>query len=162
MDEGFSEELKKEREKVEMMEKKQLLMEKQLKILQGSGVYGPTKIEELSFAPQLDILRNFKVPEFDKYDGTTYPQIHLMSYCTKMGVWSKDERFSMHFFPESLTGPATNWYWRLEHAQIHSWGQLATLFLRQYSFNENLIPTRAQLEVIRKGDNESFREYVQR
>ncbi|KAI4297486.1 hypothetical protein L6164_037375 [Bauhinia variegata] len=68
----------------------------------------------------------------------------------------------MHFFPESLTSPAADWYWRLEHAQIQSWGQLATLFLRQYSFNESLTPTRAQLEVMRKGDNESFREYAQR
>ncbi|KAI4297020.1 hypothetical protein L6164_036932 [Bauhinia variegata] len=162
IDEGLGEEIKNEREKVEMMEKKQLMMEEQLKIIQGSRAYEPTGIEELPFAPQLDIPRDFKVPKFDKYDGTTNPRIHLMSYCTKMGVWSRDERFFMHFFPESLTGPAADWYWRLEHAQIQSWGQLATLFLRQYSFNESLTPTRAQLEAMRKEYNESFREYAQR
>ncbi|KAI4347840.1 hypothetical protein L6164_008618 [Bauhinia variegata] len=160
--EGLNEEIKKERERVKMMEKRQSMMEEHLRHIQDFGVYGPTGIELSSFALQLDIPKDFKVPEFDKYDGTTNPWIHLMSYCTKMGVWSKDERFFMHFFPESLTGPTADWYWRLEHSQIHSWSQLVTLFLRQYSFNESLAPTRTQLEAMRKGDNESFREYAQK
>ncbi|KAI4357263.1 hypothetical protein L6164_001224 [Bauhinia variegata] len=161
-DEGLNEEIKKDRERVKMMEKRQSMMEEQLRHIQDSRVYGPTRIKELSFATHLDIPKDFKVPEFDKYDRTSNPRIHLMSYYTKMGVWSKDERFFMHFFPKSLTGLAVDWYWRLKHSQIHSWSQLATLFLRQYSFNESFAPIRTQLEAMRKVDNESFKKYAQK
>ena len=45
-----------------------------------------------------------KVPDFDKYKGTTCPKNHLKMYCRKMGAYTKDEELLIHFFQESLTG----------------------------------------------------------
>ncbi|KAI4297552.1 hypothetical protein L6164_037437 [Bauhinia variegata] len=59
VDEGLSEQIK-EQEKVKMMEKKQLIMEEKLKLIQGTRVYGPTGIEEFLFTPHLDISKDFK------------------------------------------------------------------------------------------------------
>ena len=58
---------------------------------------------ELYLVPDIVIPLKFKVPEFDKYKGTTCPKNHLKVYCRKMGAYAKDEKLLMHFFQDSLT-----------------------------------------------------------
>ena len=65
-------------------------------------------MEDLCLVPDMVILPKFKVPEFDKYKGTTCPKSHLKVYCRKMGACAKDEKLLMHFFQESLTGAAVS------------------------------------------------------
>ena len=50
------------------------------------------------------VIPKFKVPDFDKYKGTTYPMNRLKMYCQKMEAYAKDEELLIHFFQESLTG----------------------------------------------------------
>ena len=54
----------------------------------------------------LDIIISpkFKVPDFDKFKGTTCLRNHMKLYCWKMGAYAKDEKLLMHFFQESHTG----------------------------------------------------------
>ena len=61
---------------------------------------------KLCLVPYIVIPPKFKVPDFDKYRGTTCPMNHLKIYCRKMGAYSKDEKLLMYFFQESLTGAA--------------------------------------------------------
>jgi len=55
-------------------------------------------MEELCLVPDIIIPPKFKVPDFDKYKGTTCPKNHLKMYRRKMGAYSKDEKLLMHFF----------------------------------------------------------------
>ena len=108
--------------------------------------------------PDIVIPLKFKVPDFDKYKGTTCPKNHLNVYCRKMGAYSKDEKLLMHFFQESLTGVAVTWYTNLESSQIHSWKDLIAAFIRQYQYNTDMAPNRTQFQNMCKKKHESFKE----
>ena len=100
--------------------------------------------------------KDFKIPEFTKYDGITNPLLHLKTYCTKMAMSSKEEKFLVSFFHEGLTGPALEWYIQQEISKISCWKDLADAFMTKYRFN------REQLRVLQKKDDESFKQYAQR
>jgi len=108
------------------------------------------------------VIPKFKVPDFDKYKGTTCPKNHLKTYCRKMGAYTKDEKLLIHFFQESLTGAAVTWYTNLEPSQVHSWKDLMVAFVRQYQYNSDMALDRMQLHSICKREHKSFKEYAQR
>ena len=81
------------------------------------------------------VIPKFKVPDFDKYKGTTCPKNHLKMLCRKMGAYAKDEELLIHFFQESLTGVAVTWYTNLEPSQVHSWKNLMVAFVRLCQYN---------------------------
>ena len=76
---------------------------------------------QFCLVPNVVIPSKFKVLNFGKYKGTTYPKNHLKMYCRKMGAYAKDEKLLMHFFQESLTGATVTWYTNLEPSRVHSW-----------------------------------------
>ena len=78
-----------EKLKEELMEK----MQEQIKAIHGPNLYGSVSIDELCLAVEVLIPKDFKIPDFSKYDGSSNPLFHLKTYCTKMGIWSRDERF---------------------------------------------------------------------
>ena len=57
------------------------LIEKHLKAMEGSDVYGIVDARTMSLVPDLVLPPKFKVPTFDKYDGTKCPSAHLYMYC---------------------------------------------------------------------------------
>ena len=79
-------------------------IEERLRAIEGGGDYTFADMAELCLVPDVVISPKFKVPNFDKYNGTTCPKNHLKLYCKKMGAYVKDEKLLMHFFQESLTG----------------------------------------------------------
>ena len=91
------------------------------------------------------VIPKFKVPDFDKYKGTTYPMNRLKMYCRKMGAYAKDNKLLIHFFQESLTGVAITWYTNLEPSRVHSWKYLMVAFVGQYQYNSDMAPDRMQL-----------------
>ena len=74
------------------------LIEERLRAIEGIGDYPFAKMAELCLVPNIVIPPKFKVPDFDKYKGTTCPKNHLKIYCRKMGAYSRDEKLLMHFF----------------------------------------------------------------
>jgi len=79
-----------------------------------------------------------------------------------MGAYAKDEKLLMHFFQESLTRAAANWYTNLQPSQVHSWKDLMVAFIRQYQYNSDMALNRMQLQSMCKREHESFKEYAQR
>ena len=117
---------------------------------------------ELCLVPGIAITSKFKVPNFNKYKGTTCPKNHLKMYCKKMGPYTKDGKLLMHFFQESLTGTAATWYTNLEPFRIYSWKDLRVAFIRQYRYNSDMASDRMQLQNMFKKEHESFKGYAQR
>jgi len=114
-----------------MEEKEKLdLTEERLRAIDGISDYPFADMTELCLVPDIVIPPKFKVPDFDKYKGTTCPKNHLKMYCRKMGTYSRDEKLLMHFFQKSLVGAAITWYTNLEASQIHSWKDLMVAFIR--------------------------------
>ena len=74
------------------------LIEERLRAIEGFGDYPFADMEDLCLVPDVFIPPKFKVPDFDKYKGTTCSKNHLKMYCQKMGAYSRDEKLLMHFF----------------------------------------------------------------
>ncbi|XP_028181438.1 uncharacterized protein LOC114368326 [Glycine soja] len=138
------------------------LIEERLRVVEGFGDYPFTDMTDLCLVPNVVIPPKFKVPNFDRYKGTTCPKNHLKMYCRKMGAYSRDDKLLMHFFQDSLAGAAVIWYTNLEASRIRTWKDLITTFLRQYQYSSDMAPDRTQLQNMSKQEHESFKEYAQR
>jgi len=105
-------------------------IEERLRVVEGFGDYPFADMTDLCLVPDIVIPPKFKVPDFDRYKGTTCPKNHLKMYCRKMGAYSRDEKLLMHFFQDSLVGAAVIWYTNLEASRIRTWKDLIMAFLR--------------------------------
>ncbi|KAA0036947.1 uncharacterized protein E6C27_scaffold86G00270 [Cucumis melo var. makuwa] len=138
------------------------VLEERLRAIEETDVYGNIDATQLCLVPGLIIPAKFKVPEFDKYDGSTSPRSHLIMYYRKMAAHINNDKLLVHCFQDSLTGPASGWYIQLDNAHIHVWKDLADAFLKQYKHNIDMAPDRLDLQRMEKKSSESFKEYAQR
>ena len=138
------------------------LLEERLRAVEGLGNYPFSDLADLCLVPDIIIPPKFKVPDFDKYKGTTCPKSHLQMYGRRMGAYSMDEKLLMHFFQDSLAGATVAWYTNLEASQIRSWKDLAIAFIRLYQYNTDMAPDWNQLQSMSKREHESIKEYAQR
>ena len=111
------------------------ILEERLRAIEGIDICGNIDATQLCLVPDLIIPAKFKVPEFDKYDGSSCPKSHLIMYCRKMAVHIGNDKLLIHCFQDSLTGSATRWYIQLDNTHIHVWKDLVDAFLKQYKHN---------------------------
>jgi len=109
-------ELTRFKENVQSQEKLQILEERLRVVKSGIG-----EGAELCLVADVVIPSKFKVPEFDKYKGTSCPKSHLTMYYRKMASHARDDKLLIHFFQDSLTGVALNWYMHLAFAVGKIW-----------------------------------------
>ena len=81
---------------------------------------GSVDPRELCLVSDLVIPSKFRMPKFEKYDGTKYPENHLVTYCNKMAGHVHDEGLLIHVFYDSLTGVVAQWYIKLKKDQIRT------------------------------------------
>ena len=74
------------------------LIEERLKAIEGSDVYGLVDARTMSLVPDLVLPPKFKVPTFDKYDGTRCLSAHLYMYCRKMTGYTSNDKLLIHCF----------------------------------------------------------------
>ena len=79
-------------------------------MVEGSDAYSLVDASKMSLVPNLVLTPIFKVPTFDKYDGTKRSSAHLYMYCRKMTGHTSNDKLLIHCFQDSLTGSATRWY----------------------------------------------------
>ena len=59
------------------------LIEERLKAMEGSAMYGLVDTYKISLVPNMVLPPKFKVPTFEKYDGTKCPLAHLSCIARK-------------------------------------------------------------------------------
>ena len=118
------------------------------------------EFEELSLVSGIVIPPKFKVPTFSKYDGVSWPKMHLQSYVRKIQPHTTDKDLWVHFFQDSLSGTQLDWFYQLERSNIHNWEDLAAAFYKQYRYNADLVTTRTQLQSMTMASNEGFKDYA--
>ncbi|OMO50565.1 Retrotransposon gag protein [Corchorus capsularis] len=139
------------------------VLEEMIKGLEGPyGYYDVMDASELSLVSGLVVPEKFKVPEFEKFDGTKNPQNHLRSYARKMHPHTQDDKLLIHCFQFSLTDSASVWYNQLDPNKINSWTDLAKAFMTQYRYMLDLAPTRESLRNMERKPSETWKEYAQR
>ena len=85
------------------MQQRCSLLDKKLKEIEGVNDLGSVDPRELCLVPDLVIPPKFKLPKFEKYDGTKCPENHLATYCNKMVGHARNESLLIHVFYDSLT-----------------------------------------------------------
>ena len=110
------------------------LLDKKLKEIEGVNNLGSVDPRELCLVPDLVMPPEFKMPKFEKYDGTKCPKNHLATYCNKIAGHAHNEDLLIYAFYESLTGVAAQWYTKLKKDQIRTWRDLVRAFLERYKY----------------------------
>ena len=83
------------------------LIEERLRMVEGSDAYGLVDASKMNLVPDLVLPHKFKVPTFDKYEGTKCPSAHLYMYYQKMTGHTNNDKLLIHYFQDSLTGFTT-------------------------------------------------------
>jgi len=138
------------------------MLEERLRAIEGVRKFEFGNAAELCLVPDVVIPPKFKLPEFENYQRNTCPKNHITMYYRKMTAYVHDEKLLIHFFQESLTGMALNWYMHLEPTQIRSWKDLVAAFVKQYEYNDDNVLDRFQLQNMEKNESETFKEYALR
>ena len=89
-------------------------------MVEGSDAYNLVDASKMSLVPDLVLPPKFKVPTFDKYDGTKCPSTHLYMYYRKMTGHTNNDKLLIHCFQDSITGSATRWYNQLNRENVWS------------------------------------------
>ncbi|GAU37187.1 hypothetical protein TSUD_30520 [Trifolium subterraneum] len=137
------------------------LPQREMRALRGKDLFGQDA-HELCLVPDVVVPHKFKVPDFEKYKGSTCPKAHLIMYARKMSTQTSNDKLLIHYFQDSLTGAALRWYMDLDWANVSSFNDLASTFIRQYNYNSYLAPDRDELRALAQKERESFKEYAQR
>ncbi|KAL4340418.1 hypothetical protein GQ457_08G022790 [Hibiscus cannabinus] len=104
--------------------------------VKNADVFPRMDTRELSLVPDLELPPKFKMPEFEKFDGTSSSSAHITMFCRKMTGHVDNEELLINCFQDSLKGSAAKWYNKLSRSQIRSWRDLAKAFtehFRQYA-----------------------------
>jgi len=148
-------------DRVDELQEKYEIMNREIRALRGKET--PKKnVCDLCLVPNVQIPHKFKLPDFEKYKGTSCPKDHLTMYVRKMSTYAHNHQVLIHYFQDNLTGTALTWYMNLDHAEIRTFNDLREAFVQQYKFNVDMAPNRSDLQAMTQEDNETFREYAQR
>ena len=80
------------------------LLENRLQAIEGTDKFGALDVQSLSLVSSLVIPLKFKVPEFEKFNGTIDHSIYIQMYFRKMAGYEKNEKLLIYCFWCSLTG----------------------------------------------------------
>jgi hypothetical protein len=133
---------------------------REVKVSRESGV--SAKARDLCLVSRFEIPKKFKVPDFDKYNGSSCPHNHVIRYIRKMANYADNDALMIHCFQDSLAEDAADWYTGLSKDNIHTFEELAAAFESHYEFNTRLKPNRDSLKSLSQKSDETFREYAQR
>ncbi|KAA3466172.1 intersectin-1-like [Gossypium australe] len=112
-----------ERTKVELpkqLEDRCKWLEEKFKAIESADCYYRIDAKDLSLVPDLVLLYKFKMPEFEKYNGTSYSEAHITMFCRRMTGYINNDQLLIHCFQDSLVGAAAKWYNQLSRARIGS------------------------------------------
>ncbi|KAA3470707.1 intersectin-1-like [Gossypium australe] len=85
-------------------------LEEKFKAMETINFRCGVEAKDLSLVPNLVLPQMFKIPEFERYNGTSCPEAHIMMFCRRMTGYVNNHQLLIHFFQESLTGSAARWY----------------------------------------------------
>ena len=117
----------------EKMEELARELRREIKANRGSSDL--VRTHDLCLVPRVDVPKKFKVPEFDRYNGLTCPQNHIIKYVRKMANYVDNDSLMIHCFQDSLMEDAAEWYTGLSKDDIRTFDDLATAFKNHYGFN---------------------------
>ncbi|XP_016745131.1 uncharacterized protein [Gossypium hirsutum] len=119
-------------EATKRLEKSCRWLEEKFKALESADGHHGVDAKDLSLVPDLVFPHKFKMLEFEKYSGTTCPEVHITMFCRRMIGYVNNDQLLIHCLQDNLVGAAARWYNQLSGARINSWRDLAQAFMQQW------------------------------
>ncbi|XP_034709682.1 uncharacterized protein LOC117932517 [Vitis riparia] len=104
--------------------------------------------------------REFLVPKFSTYDGSSDPFDHIMHYRQLMTLDIGNDALLCKVFPASLQWQTLSWFHRLPPNFVDNFKDLSEAFVGQYLCSARQKQNITTLQNIKLQDNESLREFV--
>jgi len=114
------------------------------------------------FILETPLPERWKMPTFDKYDGTTNLDNHMRLFTHQMMFHAVSDPIWCRVFLTSLTGEAFEWFSELPPNNIDSFATLKARFSTQFAPLRPAILRVDNLVNIRLEDGESLRSYLDR
>ncbi|XP_077252321.1 uncharacterized protein LOC143891664 [Tasmannia lanceolata] len=169
-DEQYAEEycaLKVNKEK-EMYEKFEREMSEKLgklaQEMEHMKVQGPKKFDvlELMLSSAVALPPNFKVPDYDKYDGTGCPRSHMRWFIILSQQYGLSREQMAQLFPISLVGIAKKWFLRLKPDEVRTMEDISDKLIEQFLMEEGIEVTKRDLKQLKQGPQETFTSFIRR
>lgn len=132
----------------------------ELELMKGGQFLIFMDFKDICIHPEGVLPPNFQMLNVEKYDGTTFPKMHLRMYCNAMFQQGHDERILVQMFSQSLEKNAGKWLASQERNNVNTWRALTRSFVNHYRFNLKFLPTREEVNGMRPASGESIRDFV--
>ena len=135
------------------------------KLHHAPPAYGEDICTDPSFSQMImqePIPPNFKLSQFESYDGTSDPVDHLEAFQTMMLLHGAPDAILCRAFPSTFKEAARNWYSTLKSGTIFSFNQMSHQFVAHFVSSRHLRRGSESLMNIKQKEGESIRTYVNR
>ncbi|KAA3476286.1 intersectin-1-like [Gossypium australe] len=85
-------------------------LEEKFKVMETADYRYGVNANDLRLVPNLVLPPKFKTLEFEKYNGTSCPEVHITMFCRRMAGHVNNDQLLIHCFQDSLVGSAARWY----------------------------------------------------
>ncbi|XP_030518944.2 uncharacterized protein LOC115732442 [Rhodamnia argentea] len=117
--------------------------DQRLREIEGTHHVSPI---DLSMYAKVQVPDKFKLPEFEKYDGTSNPVEHVRMYQARMTKYVTNDLLMVQTFQASPKGPAMRWYTNHHINRIETWEKTAAAFIKHFGFNLDITISREDPE----------------
>ncbi|XP_077228396.1 uncharacterized protein LOC143861353 [Tasmannia lanceolata] len=120
--------------------------------MENMKVQGPKKfnVSELMMSSAVVLPHNFKVPDYDKYDGTGCPRNHMRWFIILSQEYGLNHEQMAQLFPISLVGIAKKWFLRLKPDEVRTMKDISDQLIEQFSMEEGIEVTKRDLKQLKQ------------
>ena len=104
----------------------------------------------------------FRMPTMVTYEGKTDPLDLLDAFNDQMDLLQVTMLARCKCFVVTLSGTAKKWICQVEPETSTSWGQLSSMFMRQFQGGCKYATPLSHLASIKQGPNETLKAYIKR
>ncbi|XP_006591677.1 uncharacterized protein [Glycine max] len=138
-------------------------IEERLRVIEGSGDYAFANMAELCLVLDVIIPLKFKVTEFDKCKGTTWPKNHLKlqyQYNSDMAL----DRMQLQSIQEGaqIFQEAKRWLHSFKDNSLKTWDEVVEKFLKKYFPESKTVEGKAAISSFHQFIDESLSEALER
>ncbi|GFY85504.1 hypothetical protein Acr_04g0002420 [Actinidia rufa] len=110
----------------------------------------------------MDPPEKFVPPKFILYNGKSDPRSHVSHMRQMMALWNHMDALMCRVFPSSLGDLGLKWFDKLPPGSIENFYQLTESFVARFVINTKAPKVVSSLLTLKKGRNESIRNYNKR
>ncbi|XP_060182197.1 uncharacterized protein LOC132611850 [Lycium barbarum] len=122
----------------------------------GSKKKEGLRYSDLCIHPNLGLLESFKIPKFDRFNGSGNPRAHLRAYCDQLVGSGGNEALPMRLFSRSLSEMTMEWFISQDISRWKTWEEMASSFMERFHFNVEHVPDCFSLDKIRQKSTENM------